>query len=503
MQFLDLPAEVVSIILRHAIVARGITRGLRLRLVNKMFAEEVLFAIHNERLLGITIGSLDWGRRWSPNFVLSHIEFRVNQEREDHNPYINCIRDIAKEILDDKETEASSVTSLEQVLHQICLPLAVRTEPREFKDFKEFLDRSDPISNAEYNQLLLAASTITNCASIVERCIRHDPTLVGVGERPPVPLYGPFVEIAAQYAEEAVLHLLLTIVSVDDFWQFRQNLLLNIAYFGRADAYRSVNTFRRDDTGPEDDTVYDRIALSIAKYASSLELVEYCRSLCTCDHVDCLEQTWTYTQRENMLIRSIEDCQCVGLASLLLQLHCKESAGGLAPGLEKALELASEKGYRELVELLLNHGGDTDRAMSGAAAYGHIDLVRMLLERGASPRFALLEGAIGGYFDIVKLALSVGGAKELDGNHWRLLARAAIAYENAAMFGTFIEHGMVLDKVAGRECAWMAKEQGLDSMLDLLEEHGVEANVPEPRKKESFGTYWQLKYGFKGGEWAD
>jgi ankyrin repeat protein len=140
------------------------------------------------------------------------------------------------------------------------------------------------------------------------------------------------------------------------------------------------------------------------------------------------------------------------------------------------------RGHIAIVEHLLACGAGTERTIEFAATWGHTKLVERLLELGISPTGGLPKAAAAaGYIDIVRALLEVG----VDPNEtFELVPKhplvSAIAYEHTNMFTLLVERGADLhaDGVA-KACVHCARKDGLDSMLLLLQAHGVDvAGMP-------------------------
>ncbi|KXS09094.1 ankyrin, partial [Gonapodya prolifera JEL478] len=89
-----------------------------------------------------------------------------------------------------------------------------------------------------------------------------------------------------------------------------------------------------------------------------------------------------------------------------------------APGIDRALAAAAEKGYDETVSALLARGAKADSfspigesALVLACKNGHLEIVKMLLNHGADPYpgvAALHQAASGGHVDLVRELLQRG-----------------------------------------------------------------------------------------------
>lgn len=110
------------------------------------------------------------------------------------------------------------------------------------------------------------------------------------------------------------------------------------------------------------------------------------------------------------------------------------------------LDIASRKTREGSVRLLLEHHAEMNGQEIGRVSYyGRLGLVKMLLEFGAN----------------------------VDGDAQLRPIVNAVYTEHEEMFRLLVEHGAVLTGEVGDSAVQVAKKEGLDSMLALLQEHGV------------------------------
>ncbi len=130
------------------------------------------------------------------------------------------------------------------------------------------------------------------------------------------------------------------------------------------------------------------------------------------------------------------------------------------------------------------HTGPKGGAIKTAVQSGYFTTVRMLLDyRVKHGRRVPIAGtpavaAKHGHYDILEALLNDGGYEIAD---LQPLLVHAIDHEHKAMFRLLLSHG-VDPKVpeTSVECVKVAKEKGLESMLDLLAQAGVDMdNVEE------------------------
>lgn len=140
----------------------------------------------------------------------------------------------------------------------------------------------------------------------------------------------------------------------------------------------------------------------------------------------------------------------------------------------RPLVYACERGYYNIIKVLLAHGADTSGAVEAASQHGHLAIVQILLKHGADTTGALEKAAAGGYRDIVELLLD-HGADPNDGSPNSLVY--AIELEHVALFRLLMERGAIMEEETSAECVRRAKEKGYESMLELLGENGVDVDT--------------------------
>lgn len=136
----------------------------------------------------------------------------------------------------------------------------------------------------------------------------------------------------------------------------------------------------------------------------------------------------------------------------------------------EALLQACQYGNTTAAQLLLDHGTEMDGREIGVAAYhGRWEMVRWLMNRGA-----VINGV---------------GEEKLQGlgcDEWgeMLPIVGAVKFEREDLLREFVELGARLDGNFGTRAVDQAKKEGLESMLAVLEELGVEVAGDEEERKE-------------------
>ena len=143
-----------------------------------------------------------------------------------------------------------------------------------------------------------------------------------------------------------------------------------------------------------------------------------------------------------------------------------------------ALSVAAARGYTDLVAYLLGINVSIDESIRATGCCplwlaccqdGHEPVIRLLLEHGASswdPTMAAAAAAGIGRFDVVKLLVAYGA--EVNGSNPALLV-SAVQREHTSMFYWLMEHGAELTGAVYEEAMKLAIEDGLESMIELLE----------------------------------
>lgn len=168
---------------------------------------------------------------------------------------------------------------------------------------------------------------------------------------------------------------------------------------------------------------------------------------------------------------------------------------GLPPksfALASLLSQAVAHRHSEMVRYLLDIGapvnGDKDNALANplrsASLKGYTEIVKLLIERGARPRLGwgdtLTSAAKYGYLDVVTMLLKHGAnvnEKPTEDLRAPPAIVSAIQLEHEEMFFFLRKRGAVLNTPeTGVKALKMAIEEGLESMVVLLLEEGVDAD---------------------------
>lgn len=200
----------------------------------------------------------------------------------------------------------------------------------------------------------------------------------------------------------------------------------------------------------------------------------------------------SHSALSDMLEHKLSTCARVNYLNMAVHLV------GLGPDTEEppswflggvytsAIGYAAMRGCLPLVELLLDKGANSEHNLATAVVYGRAKLLNVLLGRGIKtsdamvgsrqspePAQLLSNFKFGPYLDVVRLLLDAG--VDVNGSIGKESPLAwAIAAEHTALFKFLLERGANLHSPGtAEECVRRAKQDGLESMLSLLEQHGV------------------------------
>ncbi|KAF2867304.1 ankyrin repeat-containing domain protein [Massariosphaeria phaeospora] len=427
---LDLPVELFHAVLVECIRVRIPKRALRLRLVNRLFASEVIRVIHEYHILEDNILRV----RQLGSVGAEYLSRRLLRTKLPIAPQWANIRCIATRLAqeDDEAVREERYAAYVQLL---CGELARRC------DFSmssicmraELADRYDERNCGKYfrEHDLLTAAAYTNKIAVIEEVI-NDPDYPGIRVGYEGSFGNPF-DMAASRGHHAVLDLL----------------------------YRTQGEFAGDNN----------LLAAVVFRRLSLDIEIAKRFLPT---------RWTKKYLEgneglNMLnLERALRTPSVEIFQMVMQV--KESTAYptfTEQGLNNLLGFAARHGWLEMVQYLLSIGAPVDvLSLRGVFLKGHMDIAQLLLDHGAE--FTAKEmgyAAEKGRWEMVRW-LAAQGVDLNVADPSPLIS--ALLFERADVARELVALGATADAEFGRMAKIKAENDGLDSMVVLAEELSLE-----------------------------
>jgi hypothetical protein len=417
--------------------------------------------------------------------------------------FLNDIRNVALQISSVSDVHEVDESMIKNVVHTLCAMVWV--SPSFVDRWRQEFRRASKWDSAELERHLFSAALCTNTLSYVRRssALRNAMVLDPNG-RDNSCLFGHYVELAAKHGIEVLLGDLMTSGASGSGPKLRFHLCKFAAKAGRLKIVRFLYNFRSEDW-PWDfenqthacDTQLDTI-------------LGHVHDPQVWDYIETLRIARGMRPTQSIVInRRIHNCARLGfldMASFLVRadahteddrdqysfIHQYESDHQVSCNLrDQAVTFASRGGSVAIVELLLDDGAKSNHALESAARRGQINVISLLLDRGVKISDALVEVHIGHskpakllakaergpHLDVVRLLLDAGvDVNESIGKESPLAK--AIATEHTALFEFLLERGADLHSPGiAEECVRRAKKDGSESMLLLLEKHGVDVNA--------------------------
>ncbi|KAF2687604.1 hypothetical protein K458DRAFT_167240 [Lentithecium fluviatile CBS 122367] len=449
---LDLPVELFHNILIQAIKVRGLRRAFRLRLVNHFFAAEIIRVLNEYRLLDDCYKEV----RMMGSVGVDYLSRRLL--RTDLNLPIGArwlaIRDIAARLAleDDEAVREERYVSYVKLLcaqaaeHADLRMATVCLSPTLPADNPPWC-RVDPYDNGDicdnhWKLDLMAAAAYTNKLSIIKE----------LGE----PEDHASCSANATFGNPSYL----------------------AALGGHHEAVDLLFSTCSREYGPG---AWKRATLA---------------KVCRIDSIDMamadkfLSGSWDKKRLEDQCGRSMRLLEAAlrtpNVEVFQAVMRIKEST--VYPKLSESnfnllLREAGRNGWPEMTQHLINMGAphETIRdALGPACRDGQISVVRVLLDHMESPwgnEDYMNCAARGGHWDLVRLMVERGASinSQYRGHPMDCCALvAAVAFERADLVREFVALGARVDGEFGRKAVKRARDDGLESMLMLLEEMGAE-----------------------------
>jgi ankyrin repeat protein len=478
MEIMELPLEVLHIILFYAVLGRGIKRALRLRLICKTFASALYPALFETHIMdhyrSNPIGSDVWQtriQRGAEKLWQEYLAYRVMNERDPTVGRFVEIRQIAQAVCQEKESTLALTATVEALC---CLVLTHGTNVgREWKKWWwPLLKGSEERANLGLNTLLSAAAYF-DLLPLARR-------LIAEGDRPTSHnyLFSPPIQLAAQAGHVAMLQLFQEQLPESNFELFSVTGAairgdINIVKLAlRLPARTEQSDGNGDDmTGRQFGSIKHtsetgKSILIARSYTSSPEVYDYL--------------TKSLAPWPNTLLDAYDDLRKhselgnLSMVRHLLHLGVPVQLSGWE--FETPLVMACGGWHNDVVDLLLEHGADPNFAsqklyplfpLHVSATASNLSLARTLLDHGALPNRP------GGRLSNDKLPVL-----------WWAFAR-----EHTEMIRLLLERGASLDGGlgdlfgkgwVGKSLAEMTYDLGYHSMSVILREYGFKIIGPLP-----------------------
>ncbi|KAI0600308.1 ankyrin repeat-containing domain protein [Biscogniauxia sp. FL1348] len=462
MSILELPPELFHEILVQMCISRGITRAMRLRLVCKTFAAAVIPALHESRLLdhfnpfSITI---QWyagdPNNASTRLWHSYLVHRVQRETGPVTNQYSEIRMTAERVC----RESKSIDLLE-VIDALCW-LVLEKSLYTKKNYKDGNGADTGHGQTPYVGLLAAAARF-NLLSLARELLEegHDPITGDNG------IFTCAFEVAAWWGSQQMLELFQQHVPKfgDDttdadrrLWCGRAMAMAVRGAVIRGDLHRvrlalsheayklldGDNAVGRPFSIEKSLDTSIRSALTICR---SPEIYAYLKSVVPEQGVDDIVSLKTHALHGNIeMVRYLIDYDMnireTPIVSSVIQIL-----------LYNACRKFQEAAVDPLLELSANHNheiffqAELNMALEEATQVGSLSIVRKLLDFGADP------------------SPPTSQVPPVEG---------AVNVEHTAMVELLLARGATLDGKLGTRVLKSALKSGLESMVDLLVEHGA------------------------------
>ncbi|KAF2703835.1 ankyrin [Pleomassaria siparia CBS 279.74] len=483
MQFLQLPLEVQHDIFYHAIVCRGLKRGLRLRLVNKVI--QVLYA---SRLLDVYLSTPPWPGLPQPEppqpaFTASYLAYRVLNEPDNGVlPLLRLIRKVAEQLIDENSSNPEAKEEETRAcIESLCAYVVSR--PRRsfsipFSMKAHDLEQKIKIDAAEwgFDSHLLVAAVYMNFVPTVKRLLVALGDNVNLNDAPFCWLFGHATHAAA---DQGLINMLKLVGrAAPDY------LIMCAAKNGHLEAVKYLfELYSKYETdGFDEPKTKDRRMESLVQRLETPNMHVYDFIMDLRQRTERFDDPIDGLPSERCFLRSSQDylngrlrtCAQNGWTKMA-RLYLLHGASGETPayklpkGVLRIILEACKYGHLDIVQLMIEHGADSHACVEVAAKYGHEHIVRWLLDQGAETGEAIEEAAASGFGAIVKMLLDYdSGIQVLE-----IPLVSAIRLEHTAMFELLLERSEPLtDEVAG-QLVKTARAEGLDSMIALLDKYGV------------------------------
>ncbi|KAH7406986.1 hypothetical protein DE146DRAFT_648989 [Phaeosphaeria sp. MPI-PUGE-AT-0046c] len=476
-----LPVELLLEILRWSMLTRSLKRILRLRLVNKTFAAEVIKLLPGHPLLSAL--PLSYTTKYPPQSLESArlVHYLKTGTEEEYTRHLLIIKDVAI-ALSEADTRGRSV---DEFLSQLC-SLAV-TKYRYGRIFMPYIfwdTHSGMKTYPPFETELFVAALHTQTSPVVIALLQKSP---GLWTDAYSHLFGNAYEHAVAHADNLPL-VNAVLQSVYCTENTRRAFLRYAAEHGDLDLVRLIWNSNTDKFPwvfaqfPREDYEGHRNNRLLAKmHTPSRQIFEF---LMEKRHKHCIGKIFGAEQWTQFLARCAAE-GWIEMAKHYMELgaaingidNTNTDDGTLSkekyrhyPRSSHPLLVAVRQRRRDVVELLLAHGAQIDGcALETAITEGNLEIVKVLLDSGAEvTSVAVTVAARRGYMltarTLIERCVDVGSVAQ------ELLVHA-VRLEDEGLLRFLVSFaGSVVAKEAYDQCRTACEEDGLESMERRLSE---------------------------------
>jgi hypothetical protein len=395
-----------------------------------------------------------------------YLECRVLNDRHGA-PFLRRIRDVAARLCQESEDGRD-----ERDYVRLLCPLVMEGRWANLTGFWASKSVVSPLnriaSDGNLESDVNVAALYTQTLPVIERWISSGEPMDTCSA-----IFGDARYHAARYGSNEILAAMMASHDDSAIQGLREKLVRWIALHGRVEAMQFVLNFQTTERPWVFASKNRRAALVGHEKAVGLRRMrtpsrEIIDLIAKKRQPICLEKTYAIQEHTGFLTYCAEK-GWVEMAAHYISLGA--SVNGVRPfrPIRKRVPLiaACVHGHEEIVKLLLTHGVDTSPpALETAARHGHHGIVSLLLEHGAGMGEALAKAVGKGYLSIVRTLLEHDTGIEPE---WQGLLVSSVQVEDEVLFRLLVEHaGGAIDEDTRTECAKVAREMGLESMLELV-----------------------------------
>ncbi|ORX94428.1 ankyrin repeat-containing domain protein [Clohesyomyces aquaticus] len=451
MKLLDLPVELFQAVMAEVVLVRGLKRSLRIRIVCKLFDQEVKEAIFALRMLDNAIIK----GRDTPGLFAPYLERRVLQRKDfDKFPRLSVIWRIAERLACKDENGSTSEMALKYYVRELCT-FASMSRHRTLKDI--FCQQPVEIDGIRFQQCLLAAACYTNKVSLVRQLLKQS-----TRPYPPNILFDNAVLAAVRGGHRGVLDIIFEIPCIYSRSGSKKELIAALREASRGGQLEMVDYIIHSLPWPFD--LEDHLTcfqIEKAFYTPNLEIFRRIMAFR-------MKSKFHELVNKDLLRNVVSEAIEFGWTDVANHLLHQ----GYQPLSPRAFVEACRKGYTEIVKTILKNGYEIvgPEMFAAAAAGGYTDTIKLLLDYGADTEGSMATAARMGRTKAVKMLLDHGIELNTGTGVYPAPIVSAIEREDTAMFKLLVHRGAILHTPETGEMAMkLACAQGLDTMRELLE----------------------------------